>query len=256
VILTPRGRAAICILPLPDVHAHFTSEPHWSKFLDLAGRNRNDITDVVNIGDWGDYSWASEHPRSEAADAYSEYRCMARQSDQLWKALGKRAGRVRWHWMDGNHEYRIDPTNPKSIARDLIIRPENTEWKASFARWRRRPYVFDRRGILRIGNTAFFHGAGCGRGSDRLEGLRMWSLLGGPRNLLTVRGHTHTVVVPQPVEITAATRGTQWMFNPGHLGPAKPRYATKENTTTWGTALSLIRQWGNELPRVQYEIIR
>jgi hypothetical protein len=46
------------------------------------------------------------------------------------------------------------------------------------------------------------------------------------------------------------------MFNPGHLGPAKPRYATKDNTSTWGTALSLIRQWGNELPRVQYEIIR
>ena len=55
MILTPRGRAGICILPLPDVHAHFTSEPHWSRFLDLAGRNRNDITDVVNIGDWGDY---------------------------------------------------------------------------------------------------------------------------------------------------------------------------------------------------------
>ena len=67
---------------------------------------------------------------------------------------------------------------------------------------------------------------------------------------------TDATVVPQPVEITAATRGTQWMFNPGHLGPAKPRYATKDNTSTWGTALSLIRQWGNELPRVQYEIIR
>lgn len=255
-LLERRTKPKFSIVPIPDVHAPFTDKGCWRAGLDVVRGFRKEITHVVILGDFGDFAWASDHPRSEPSDIDGEYRQMAEHAKELRDAAGERAGQIKWFWMQGNHEYRIDRRNVKCKMRDGLLPPWKSEYKDSFAHLKIIRYSFSREGMLRIGNTVCYHGSAVGETSDRTEGLRMRHLVGDSPNLLTVRGHTHTVTVPQPIRIGAGVRSTQWMFNPGHWGPADPPYAENENRTTWGSAVSVIRQWGNELPRVQYEIVR
>jgi hypothetical protein len=96
------------------------------------------------------------------------------------------------------------------------------------------PYMNNERGVFRLGQVTFFHGFQAGSTSDTTEGL----LLGVPFGL-TVRGHTHRMLPVTRLRKSPTVPLPYWACNSGTLGPLKPEYARRLNTSEWGHGITV-----------------
>ena len=189
---------------------------------------------IVCLGDLFEMDAASRWDDETDHDLAEEYQHGA----ELLRRIREAApGSSRMVWTLGNHDDnlygagRVDPDLRKLLDWNLHA--------AEFGCWRQIPYRKDVHGVYRVGAVAFSHGFDAGRASDRSEAVQAQNLLGGWPNLLSVRGHTHRPADPTQVFLTPSIPLHLWYANAGTIGPRKPDYMMRKDTSQWGPAVVL-----------------
>lgn len=196
-------------------------------------------THFVMLGDLLEANAASKHgDKDEASHSLDdEYHAAA----ELLCQIRKRVKGASLHWMHGNHDDNLRIADPNRIPgklRDIVDWNRHPSLGPELKHWKQVPYEKSRRGVLVIGQVVLAHGFDCGESSDRTEGIQVNNMAGGDAWRLVVRGHTH-----QPRPVTRLSMGKielpMWYSNVGHMGPDKPPYAKRKDTSRWGNGLLL-----------------
>jgi len=216
-------------------HAPFTHKPAIEAMLEAARKFK--ATHAVCLGDRFESAAASVHPNEVQHDLQDEYEAAALTSVSVRRALPK----AELIWMLGNHDDNIQRQDPRRVPKELrsLLHWNKSEWGHEFKRWRQIPYTKSPDGVYQWGPLRCYHGFDCGANSDELEALEMSWATRSPHNTLWVRGHTHT-----PIPVTQALRTRRIPLplhyaNVGHMGPARPDWASRLNTSRWGRGFLL-----------------
>lgn len=228
---TARFVAASCF------HAPFTDPDAWNWMLDQVRSLRRKPTHFIMLGDWFEAGSASVHPNEYDHEQYEEYEFAAEQSREIRKVVGNRCQLI---WTHGNHDDNLQAKDPRRVPRNLrglVHWSKYAPVAPEFARWQQVPYTKDRRGVYEIGPVMFWHGFDTGPTSDELETLQVANLMGSHAHRLGVRGHTHSPVAPRAAQRTRRI-ALPWEYcNVGTLGPVRPDWARRQDTSTWGAGL-------------------
>lgn len=209
-----------------DPHCPFVDWDAWYRGLDEAVKWEPDF--IINGGDWAEGSAASRHAHEHDHDLLDEYEAVERMSTDVCERFPK----ARKIWLEGNHDLNILDQNrlPKSVRRTIDIERH----VPSLPLWEKVPYMFNSKGVFRIGQVSFAHGYKTGAYAGRDEAI----LLGVP-NGLYVHGHTHQPHAPVQASLNATIDLPYWYANGGTLGPLKPHFMRRLNSTRWGRAILL-----------------
>jgi len=190
---------------------------------------------VVCLGDLFEAASASVHPNEVDHDLLEEFEIGAGILDRFREAAPK----AKLVWCLGNHDDNLQARDTRRVARDLrrAIAWNNSRWADSFRAWAQLPYSKGPECIFRVGQVMFWHGFDCGHASDSLETLQMAWASGGFAWALGVRGHTHRPIDPTQIMRTPRVPLPYFATNVGTLGPLKPEWAKREDTSMWGPAL-------------------
>lgn len=205
---------------------HLNEGPAFTWALDLIRDFKPDY--LVNGGDTLDSDAASRWNPESPMSLEDEYRI----ADRITIKLAEAAPNAKKVFLEGNHEHNI-------LAQHRIPKPlrslcDYRKHIPSLKDWTRLPYIYDERGVFRLGQVSFFHGYAAGNLSDRTQAV----VLGVPYGL-TVCGHTHRPVPVTQVQLTQGLPLPYWYANAGTLGPLKPEYMTRQRTDQWGAAVVL-----------------
>lgn len=227
------------IVAFSCIHAPFTDQVAFDWMLSVLEKERG-ITHVVNLGDWFESAAASVHPEEHEHTLQDEYEMAAVQSRRIREAAGRGP---ELHWMLGNHDDNLQAKDVRRVPKSVrsLVHWNESKFGHEFRRWRQYPYEKCRRGTLEIGPVILCHGWDCGVKSDELEALQMANACGGHAHRLVIRGHTHRPVWPTQAERTARVPLPWWYGNVGTLGPLKPSYARRRDTSAWGAGCYVIR---------------
>ena len=217
-------------------HVPYVSEPALEWMLGRLEEIRP--THFILLGDLFDASSVSVHPNDHVEQLESEYEKGAELLSRIRSAL---PSGVELVWTLGNHDDNIqvgDPRRTPKALRSLLHWNKHWEWGAEFRRWKQIPYIKGPRGIYRLGPVRFFHGFDAGAASDELECLQMAGSIKDQAYSLWVRGHTH-----RPSQGVLQCKRTQkillpwWYANAGTMGPLKPDYMKRKDSSLWGHAI-------------------
>lgn len=152
------------------------------------------------------------------------------------------------YYLEGNHEYRMERENgqvPKFVRAAVA---QARDACSEFGQWRRRPYRFNRKHVLKFGPILVHHGKATGATSDELEAFTIAELCGGKYdNRLVVRGHTHVPIPPRQCKRTARIPVSLWYANTGTLcDPSRMRWTETLETWRWGAGVGLFEWHGGE----------
>jgi predicted phosphodiesterase len=195
------------------------------------------LTDFVFLGDLFESGAACVHPNEYAHTLEEEYAAGAALLARIQEQLPKNCR--RW-WLLGNHDDNLQVQDKRRIPkelRDMIHWNRHDKYGPVFRGWTQLPYEKSRRGCLELGPVIFMHGYDCGVNSDELEAVQAAMLCGGHAHRLIVRGHTHA---PQDVTQCRRTRRIMlpfWYTNAGTLGPLKPLYMARKDSSGWGPGM-------------------
>lgn len=212
-------------------HAPFTRRDAFAWLISVIRREKP--THVVNLGDWLEAAPASVHPDEHGHTLEDEYRVAASQSSQIRKA----APRAVLTWMLGNHDDNLQIKDARRIPKPLR---EALHWNNSrafgdeFRLWKQVPYEKSKHGCFHLGPVTFLHGYDCGQNTDQREAIEFAGMTGWQPGRLFVRAHTHRPVKVTQCQLNNNTLLPWWFANVGTLGPLKPQYAKRRNTTRWG----------------------
>jgi predicted phosphodiesterase len=211
---------------------------HRDEVLDWLVSRLEEIkpTHFILLGDLFEAGSVSVHPSEYWDTLECEYEAGAAYLETIRSALPKSCELV---WTLGNHDDNIqcpDPRRSNWLTRSLIHWNKNQQYGGIFKRWKQIPYVKGPSGVYRLGPCRFYHGFDAGVNSD--ETLQMVMALKDQAWGLYVRGHTH-----RPTPGVLQCRRTQkvllpwWYANPGTLGPLKPGYMARKDSSLWGAGL-------------------
>lgn len=215
------------------LHSPFTRRDAFAWLISIIRKERP--THIVNLGDWLEADAASVHPDEHQHTLDDEYRVAASQSAQIRKAAPK----ASLTWLLGNHDDNLQIKDARRIPKQLR---EALHWNNSraygdeFRAWKQVPYEKSKHGCIHIGPITLLHGFDCGQNADQREAIEFAMMTGGQPGRLFVRGHTHRPVRVTQCQWNANTLLPWWYANVGTLGPLKPQYAMRRNTTRWGAA--------------------
>jgi len=137
-------------------------------------------------------------------------------------------------WTMGNHDDNVMGVDRiPELVRDMCAPERHGVLGPEMARWKVIPYEYSERGCHRIGRVVFKHGFECGKFADRNEAIFFAKDAPGS---LVIGGHTHRPVGVTQAEFNANTALPIWYANAGTLGPLKPDYVRRRNTSRWGHA--------------------
>ena len=195
------------------------------------------LTHFVVLGDLFEAKSASVHSDEEVECLLSNYAAAAKFYEDLQDVLPADCERV---WCLGNHDDNIQVSDFRRIPKSLrkLVHWNNTlVHGAVFKRWKQIPYVKGVEGCYQLGQVIFYHGYDAGNNSDETEGLQMAMACGGHAHRLTVRGHTHRPLGVTQASYSAKVMLPYWYANAGTLGPLKPGYMQRKDTSLWGPGM-------------------
>lgn len=192
----------------------------------------------VLLGDLFEADSASVHKHKfeERTDLLSEYAAAADFLRKIREAVGPEC---QLEWMLGNHDDNLQVNDFRRIPKHLrnLVHWNKSEYREEFQKWRQHPYEKSEKGLFTLGQVGFYHGYDVRAGSDEAECIQMCNLLGGHAHMLMIRGHTHAPVAPTQAMFTSRIPLPYWYANPGTLGPIKPDYMKRKDSSAWGSAL-------------------
>lgn len=229
-IHTPRSER---VVGFSCVHAPHENKEAVASAVALVAKLRPAV--VVCLGDLFEAASASVHPNEPDHDLLEEYEAGAGVLDAFRKA----APGARLVWCLGNHDDNLQARDSRRVAKDLrkAISWNNCKWASSFEAWTQLPYSKGPECVFRVGQAMFWHGFDCGPASDETELLQMAWASGGFSWALGVRGHTHCPRPPTQLMRTRRIPLPYFAANVGTLGPRKPDWARRIDTSLWGPAL-------------------
>ena len=226
---TARFMAASCF------HAPFSPHEPLEWLLGRVGDLKP--THFIILGDLMDAGAASVHPDEGIEELEYEYE----KAHDILKAIRKEVPKdCKLVWCLGNHDDNIQVRDPRRIPdkiRSLLHWNKHWEFGPEFRCWRQLPYVKDSRCVYRLGPVRFMHGFQAGSNADEMETLQMVNVLQDQAWGLWVRGHTH-----RPTQGIVQCKRTQtillpWFYaNAGTMGPLKPDYMRRKDSSRWGHA--------------------
>ncbi len=220
-------------------HSPLLPKEHKSWVLNTLSSIKG-LTHFGHLGDVFESSCASVHPNEDTHTLEDEFSCAASFLSDIREVVGPEC--IRWI-NTGNHDDNLIAADPRRIPRALR---GLTNWNRhpvygqEFRRWAWLPYEKSSRAIMRVGQVHFWHGFDAGHSSDELEGLQMISLEGWIPHALAVRGHTHRPVPPTQAKRTAKIPLPYWYSNVGTVGPTKPGYMKRKDSSQWGAAIIVV----------------
>jgi len=224
------------IIAFSCCHAPFTPDSHFDWLIRQIREFKPNI--VVNLGDWFESAAASVHPHEHKHDLQYEYEFAAKQSVRIRKAAPK----AKYVWTLGNHDDNIQKQDPRRIPVGLrsLIHWNRSPWGEEFRRWEQYQYSQDEQCMFSCGQVFFYHGFDYGKHTDEKETKKMARWTGWHANRLYIRGHTH-----QPCRVTqmGERREDEWPWyfaNVGTIGPLKPEFMKRKDTTRWGVACAKV----------------
>lgn len=181
-------------------------------------------------GDLFEADAASRFDNEYDHDFRDEQHAAAALLDQLAGA----GGGAQLVWSLGNHDQNV--RNPGRVGRRLrrSIDWNNCEWRDSFKAWRQIPYDFSPDGTFQLGQVIFWHGHG---GLEDTNAIKLNNACGGFAHRLVVGGHTHTPHGPTQVMKTKTLPLPLWYANGGTLGPLRPGWTQRQDTSRWAAAV-------------------
>ncbi len=169
-------------LILPDQHFPLNDPTVWKVYLKVAANIP--FNNVITIGDFTDFAAVSTHPRSGPyASLKDECEAANQGLDEITEAGRFGNKEVRFHWLDGNHEFRlasyIANVAPALMGIEGTTIPDLM--RLTKRGWSYTPY----RGHVKIGDCYIQHDVGKKAGKmahkNSLEALHV--------NI--IHGHTH-----------------------------------------------------------------
>tara|TARA_Y100001938_G_scaffold149988_1_gene239069 strand:+ start:6734 stop:7504 length:771 start_codon:yes stop_codon:yes gene_type:complete len=191
-------------------------------------------THVICLGDLFDATAVSVHPDEASHTLEEEYYQGAKFLEQVESVCSEHCKLI---WMHGNHDDNIlypDPRRTDHRLRSLLDWNRHSQLGKTFRRWRQFPYINSEKGIYRLGPVLFAHGFKAGGNSDEIEAIHFNNLMGGHAHRLIVRGHTHRPVPPTQCMKARGVSLPLWYANAGTLGPLKPVYMRRKDSSNWG----------------------
>lgn len=192
---------------------------------------------VVCLGDLFEADAASvhKHRMEERMDLFEEYKSGATFLSAIREAAPTA---IKLVWLYGNHDDNLQTNDARRIPKHLrnLIHWNKTEFGSEFRQWQQIPYEKSARGVFRLGQVLFYHGFDVRQGSDEAEALQINNYCGGHAHTLMIRGHTHAPIPVTQVEYTARIGLPFYYANPGTLGPLKPDYMKRKDSSKWGHA--------------------
>lgn len=214
-------------------HSPFTPRRHLDFLLGRITQFQPDI--IINLGDWFESCGGSVHENEYDHDQRDEYEFAADMSRRIREAAGDDCKLV---WLLGNHDDNLQAPDKRRVPPQLrsLVHWNNSEWKDEFLRWHQVRHENSARGTYHVGQLVFYHGYDFGKISDEREAMRMNRNTGFFSHRCFVRGHTHR---PVPVTQMGAARFNElpwWYANVGTIGPLKPTYTQRMDTSYWWPA--------------------
>lgn len=216
-------------------HCPYENRPAFDKLLGVLEDFKPEV--FVLLGDLFEAEAASVHPHEESIDVLDEYRAAGEVLVSIRKQLGKR---TRLIWLLGNHDDNLQAADPRRVPKNLrksVHWNRDIDWAPEFRRWQQFPYVKNRSGVFELGQVIFTHGWDAGLRSDYTEALQMADLCGGYSHRLVVRGHTHRPRDVEQIRYSINVPLPFWVTNVGTMGPLKPGYMLRKDTSQWGPAV-------------------
>ena len=209
-------------------HVPFTDPEADEWFCSVIKGYRPNI--LVCLGDLYDSGAASKWSKEGASRLSDEYRGSA----WLLRKYREVSRASKLVWTKGNHDDNVyGKDRLPELVRDLCCPTKHAELGPEMSRWDVVPYEYSERGCYRLGNIVFKHGFECGKFSDRNEAVYFGKDQPGT---LVLGGHTHRPVGLTQVEFNSNTVLPIWYANAGTLGPLKPDYVARRNTSRWAHA--------------------
>ena len=232
----PRSGRSERIVAFSCVHA-----PHHQQWaVEAAAKRIEDLRPdyVVCLGDLFEAASASVHPGEAEHSLLQEYEAAAGVLERLAGAAPK-AERI---WCLGNHDDNLQARDARRVPKDLrsAIAWGNSKWAPTFASWKQLPYSKGPECVFRVGQALFWHGFDAGHSSDEMETLQMVNAMGGFSWALGVRGHTHRPLPPTQIMRTRQIPLPFFCANAGSLGPTKPEWARRLDTSRWAPGLVVV----------------
>lgn len=213
-------------LHLSDTHCPHTPLDTWRWALDHITDRQPDY--VVFGGDLLEATAASRFPHEEEHSLLDEYRFARARIRELLDA----APNAQHVFIEGNHDHNLRA--PNRIPRDIRELLDYRNHIADLRHFRFIPYINNPDGCFYLGPVTFLHGFASGATSGVTEGI----IHGVPYGL-SVRGHTHRPKPVTQIRKSAALPLPYWYANSGTLGPLKPDYANRLNTSEWAAGITV-----------------
>jgi hypothetical protein len=231
-----RGTARIAVVG--DTHCPFVEQ----LVLEWACREIKAFkpTVIVMNGDLIEAAHASVHPNEYDHDAVDEFASAAKTLNKLKKAGTYKGVVPRLIRTDGNHCDNPKQEDPRRVPKSLrraVDPTNNKDHHKAFDEWQMVPYEFTAKGAIQFGQVFVFHDFD---GAWDTNAIRMNNILGGYSHRLAVSGHRHRVFGPDQVMRTKSIPLPLWGASPGTLGPLKPKWTSRQDTSHWGHGLCLI----------------
>ena len=226
-------------------HSPFTP-PETTEWVLSTLSNMKGLTHFGHLGDVFEASAASIHNDSNdtgihtledeyehAHDLLSAIRSVLPTDCKLW--INK-----------GNHDANLEAQDPRRVPkrfRSLVHWTMHPTFSGEFRKWLWIPYEKSERGVMNIGQCAFYHGFESGPSSDETEGLQMLNAMSPAQRQtyrLMVRGHTHRPIPPTQMRRTTRIPLPFWYANVGTCGPLNPVWMTRKDTTQWGSSILVV----------------
>ena len=181
-------------------------------------------------GDLFEADAASRFYNEQKYDILAEYEAGAK----VMNLLAGAAPDAKLVWTLGNHDHNLTAAGRIDKRVRDAVHWNRSEWGESFRRWQQVPYDFSAKGVLQLGQVILWHGHD---GSEDLNAIRISNACGGFGHRLVVGGHTHTPAGPRAAERTRRIPLPLWYANAGTLGPLRPDWTTRQDTSRWGAAI-------------------
>jgi predicted phosphodiesterase len=193
-------------------------------------------THIIHLGDLFEADAASIHGNEYSHDLHDEYAAAA----EALQRLEASAPEAQLYWLLGNHDDNIQAADSRRVAKSIRRAAHwsrSREFGPTFDRWRQVPYEFSPKGALQIGQTFFYHDF---NGNWDMNLIRVNNLLGGHAHRLGVFGHHHKVIPPTQAMRTKSIPLPLWGASPGTLGPLKPDWTRRQDTSHWGHGIAFV----------------
>lgn len=137
-------------------------------------------------------------------------------------------------WCLGNHDHNIKSKGRIDRRVRRAVDWNESKYGSAFGRWRQIPYDFSARGTFQLGQVLFWHGFD---GAEDSNAIRINNACGGYGNRLVIGGHTHKPHGPTQITKSKTIPLPLWFANGGTLGPTRPDWTTRQDTSLWAPAV-------------------